>query len=110
MMDEITRRLRMIEYDSVLVNINLGIEAIRCIRANYSRIPVFAFAKAASDDVQLNAFDAGADDFIVKPFELPLLAARVRSSIRRYLPSDHRASAPPGHGPQAFTCQFESVR
>ena len=83
-MDEITRRLRMIEYDSVLVNINLGIEAIRCIRANYSRIPILAFAKTANDDVQLSAFDTGADDFIVKAFKLLLLAARLRSSIRRY--------------------------
>lgn len=83
-MDEITRRLRMIEYDSVLVNINLGIEAIRCIRANYSRIPILAFAKTANDDVQLSAFDTGADDFIVKPFKLLLSAARLRSSIRRY--------------------------
>jgi two-component system KDP operon response regulator KdpE len=82
--DEITRRLRMVEYDSVLLNINLGIEAIRCIRADYSRLPIFVFAKTTNDGVQLAAFDAGADDFIVLPVKPPLLAARVRSSIRRY--------------------------
>jgi two-component system KDP operon response regulator KdpE len=82
--DEIARRLRMIEYDAVLLNTNLGIEAIRSIRADYSRMPVFAYAKAANDGVQLDAFDAGADDFIGMPFKLSLLDARVRSSIRRY--------------------------
>jgi two-component system KDP operon response regulator KdpE len=82
--DEIARRLRMIEYDAVLLNINLEIEAIRFIRAEYSRMPVFAYAKATNDSVQLNAFEAGADDFIVMPFKLSLLDARVRSSIRRY--------------------------
>jgi two-component system KDP operon response regulator KdpE len=82
--DEIARRLRMIEYDAVLLNMNLGIETIRFIRADHSRMPVFAYAKAANDSVQLKAFDAGADDFIVMPFKLSLLDARVRSSIRRY--------------------------
>ena len=82
--DEIARRLRMVEYDAVLLNVNLGIDAVRFIRADYSRMPVFAYAMAANDSVQLNALDAGADDFIVMPFKLSLLDARVRSSIRRY--------------------------
>ena len=85
--DEIARRLRMIEYDAVLLNITLGIEAVRLIRADYSRMPVLAYATdatAANDSAQLNAFDAGADDFVVMPFKLSLLDARVRSSIRRY--------------------------
>ena len=74
----------MVEYDSVLLNINLGLEAIHCIRAHSSRIPIFAFAKNANDGVQLSAFDAGADDFIVMPSKVALLAARIRSSIRRF--------------------------
>jgi two-component system KDP operon response regulator KdpE len=82
--DEITRRLRMVDYDSVLLNINLGIEAIRCIRAHSSRIPIFALAKTTNDGVQVSAFDAGADDFIVMPFKVALLTARIRSSIRRF--------------------------
>jgi two-component system KDP operon response regulator KdpE len=82
--DEITRRLRMVDYDSVLLNINLEIDAIRSVRAQSSRMPVFALANTTNDSVQLSAFDAGADDFIVMPFKPSLFAARVRSSIRRY--------------------------
>jgi two-component system, OmpR family, KDP operon response regulator KdpE len=83
-LEEIAKRLRLIEYDSVLLNINLGIEAIYCVRAQYSRIPVFVFADQASDAMQIKAFDAGADDVIIAPGKTPLLMARLRSGIRRF--------------------------
>lgn len=82
--EDIAKRLRMIEYDSVLLNLNLGIEAIHCVRAQFSRIPVFVLADQASDAMQIKAFDAGADDVIMAPTKTSLLTARIRSGIRRF--------------------------
>ena len=79
--EEIAKRLRMVEYDSVLLNLNLGIEAIHCVRAQFSRIPVFVLADQASDATQIKAFDAGADDVIIIPTKMSLLMARIRSGF-----------------------------
>jgi DNA-binding response OmpR family regulator len=62
-----------------------GITVCRRLRANpnYVSLPIlFLTAKGSTDDV-VDGLDAGADDYVVKPFELAELRARVHALIRR---------------------------
>lgn len=62
-----------------------GITLCRQLRrdARFAALPIlFLTAKGSTDDI-VNGLDAGADDYIVKPFELPELRARVNALLRR---------------------------
>jgi DNA-binding response OmpR family regulator len=62
-----------------------GITVCRKLRANsrYITLPVlFLTAKGSTDDI-VDGLDAGADDYVIKPFELPELRARVHALLRR---------------------------
>lgn len=70
-----------------------GIELCRSLRSQGQRVPVlFLTAKDTLDD-RVMGLDAGADDYLIKPFELRELLARVRAIFRRQ-------SSEPGLSPQ----------
>lgn len=74
-------------FDLVLLDLGLpgkdGLEVLRWIRARKSITPVIIIT--ARDDVEdrVKGLDAGADDYVVKPFNFDELAARIRSGLRR---------------------------
>lgn len=75
------------QYDLLILDWMLphksGIEICRSVRAHYIGTPVlFLTAKDTVDD-RVDGLDAGADDYLVKPFELRELLARVRALLRR---------------------------
>ena len=74
-------------YDAVLMDVNMpgigGIEACRAIRRNAPRIQILMLTVKDRESDKLAAFDAGADDYITKPFSIPELAARLRAAVRR---------------------------
>ena len=73
-----------------------GLELCRRLRANGSTVPVlFLTAKDTLDDRVLG-LDAGADDYLMKPFELRELLARVRALLRR------SATTPTPSAPERF--------
>jgi DNA-binding response OmpR family regulator len=77
------------EFDVVILDLGLpdvdGSEALRMIRA-VSEIPVIV-ATARDDEAEIvRLFDAGADDYVVKPFSVEHLAARLRAVLRRSAP------------------------
>ena len=82
-------------FDLILLDVNLpgmnGLEACRVIRSGTSvpdvAIIVLTVRNAEKDKVE--ALDAGADDYVVKPFSTPELLARIRAALRRALvPAD----------------------
>jgi two-component system KDP operon response regulator KdpE len=81
-------RLRMVDYEAVLLDINMpgigGIETCRRIRRNYTKIPILMLTVRDSEDDKVEALEAGADDFVTKPFQTRELTARIRASIRRF--------------------------
>ena len=79
--------LRSSPFDLVLLDLGLperdGLEVLRELRARGDATPVIIVT--ARDDVQnrIQGLDAGADDYIIKPFDLDEVAARMRSVLRR---------------------------
>jgi two-component system KDP operon response regulator KdpE len=78
--------IRKQRVELILLDVNLpgmsGIETCKEIRRT-SRIPVIMLTVRNSERDKVQAFDAGADDYIVKPFGSDELTARVRATLRR---------------------------
>jgi two-component system KDP operon response regulator KdpE len=85
--EEALLRLRMIGYDAVLLDINMpgmgGMEACRRICHSYPHLPIIVLTVRDEEDDKVEALDAGADDYVTKPFQIRELTARLRSAIRR---------------------------
>lgn len=85
--EEAMTRLRMVDYEAVLLDINMpgmgGIETCRRICQNYPRLPIIMLTVLDQEDDKVEALDAGADDYVTKPFQIRELTARLRAAIRR---------------------------
>jgi DNA-binding response OmpR family regulator len=61
-----------------------GVDVLRWLRASaYAGLPVLMLTMLDREDDVLTAFDAGADDYLVKPASPPILLARIASQLRR---------------------------
>ncbi|MCW2798348.1 response regulator transcription factor [Nocardioides sp.] len=74
-------------YDAIVLDIMLpglnGYDVCKQLRAANVWTPVLMLSAKDGDYDQVDAFDLGADDYLVKPFSFPVLVARLRSLIRR---------------------------
>src|SRR6202050_2131913 len=74
-------------FDAVLLDVNMpgmgGIETCRRMRKKAPLLPILMLTVRDGGGDKIEAFDAGADDYITKPFSVPELAARLRSAVRR---------------------------
>jgi two-component system KDP operon response regulator KdpE len=74
-------------FDVVLLDVNMpgigGIEACRQIRRKAPRLQILMLTVRDGEADKIEALDAGADDYITKPFSIQELAARLRSAVRR---------------------------
>jgi two-component system, OmpR family, KDP operon response regulator KdpE len=100
--EEALDKLRSETYDLVLLDMNMpgtgGIETCRLIRSN-SDIAIIMLTVNNAEKDKVEALDAGADDYVTKPFSTPELLARIRATLRR-LPQ-----APDDAGLQQLTLQ-----
>ena len=74
--------------DIMIVDLGLpdedGIKVIQEVRL-WSPVPVIVLSARTAEEQRLSAFEAGADDYVVKPFSAPELMARVRAALRRHV-------------------------
>jgi two-component system response regulator MprA len=84
------KRLGQAEFDAVVLDVlmpNLdGFEVCRRLRAAGNRTPILILTARDSEEDRIRGLDLGADDYLVKPFALGELLARVRALLRRTRP------------------------
>ncbi|MEU4463447.1 response regulator [Streptomyces sp. NPDC024017] len=72
--------------DAVLLDLGLsdmdGVDVIKALRG-WSRVPILVLSARQASDEKVAALDAGADDYITKPFSIDELLARLRAAVRR---------------------------
>jgi len=99
--------VRKTKPDLVLLDMNMpgigGLEACKEIRRS-TDAPIIMLTVRNAERDKVAALDAGADDYVVKPFGIEELLARIRSALRRYAPGD--AVAP--FVSKEMTIDFES--
>ena len=83
---EALEKLRSERPDLVILDMNMpvmdGLEACREIRAG-SNVPIIMLTVRSAEKDKVRALDAGADDYVVKPFGIQELLARIRAALRR---------------------------
>lgn len=76
-----------VDYDAAILDLMLpgrsGLQVLRDLRARKAELPVLVLTARDSLDERVAGLDAGADDYMVKPFALAELAARLRAVLRR---------------------------
>jgi DNA-binding response OmpR family regulator len=84
---------RVIDYDAVVLDVMLpgrsGFQVLRDIRARKASLPVLILTAKDSVEERVTGLDAGADDYMVKPFALAELSARLRALLRRGAPREN---------------------
>lgn len=89
--EEALESMRKERPDLVLLDMNMpgmgGIETCREIRRT-SDAPIIMLTVRNAERDKVRALDAGADDYVVKPFGIEELLARIRAALRRYSPGD----------------------
>jgi two-component system KDP operon response regulator KdpE len=107
--EEALESIRKERPDLVLLDVNMpgmgGIETCREIRRS-SDAPIIMLTVRKMERDKVLALDAGADDYVVKPFGMEELLARIRASLRRSSPGD----AIPAFVSHDVTIDFESRR
>jgi two-component system, OmpR family, KDP operon response regulator KdpE len=92
--------------DLIILDVNLpgisGLETCREIRAS-SDVPIIMLTVRNTERDKVQALDAGADDYVVKPFGVEELLARIRAALRRAAPGD----APPAFVSDELSIDFE---
>jgi two-component system KDP operon response regulator KdpE len=84
--EEALSLVRSNTFDAVLLDINMpgmsGIDTCKIMRQLFPRMPILMLTVRDSEDDKVEALDAGADDYVTKPFQLRELTARIRAAMR----------------------------
>ena len=85
--DNALHALKNEPFDAVILDLGLptidGMEVLRAIRRHGSQLPILVLTARDAVDNRIEGLDAGADDYLTKPFEVAELKARLRALLRR---------------------------
>jgi two-component system response regulator TctD len=88
--DAADRLLQQVRYDVVLLDLNIpnlsGKAVLRRLRERGDAVPVIVLTATESLDQKVLCLEIGADDYLVKPFEIRELVARIGALVRRQMP------------------------
>lgn len=86
--------IRTETYDLVILDLNLpgksGLDILKAMRSRDNSVPVLVLTARDTVQDRITGLDSGADDYMIKPFDLDELSARIRALIRR----SHGRSSP----------------
>lgn len=79
--------LQTINYDVMILDINLphmsGLDLLKHLRSTHHAVPVLLLTARDAPSQRVEGLDAGADDYLIKPFDFDELLARIRALLRR---------------------------
>jgi DNA-binding response OmpR family regulator len=82
-----TTAAKSLDYDLILLDLGLprrdGLDVLRELRSRKDRVPVLIATARDSVQQRVEGLDAGADDYILKPYDMDELLARIRALLRR---------------------------
>lgn len=85
------RRKVNVEFDLIVLDLSLpdgdGLDLCRDLRSSARSVPVIMLTARDAPEQRVRGLDVGADDYLVKPFHIPELIARIRSVLRRSGPT-----------------------
>jgi two-component system OmpR family response regulator len=102
-------------YDAVILDLGLprvdGLTVLRCWRAEQVNVPVLILTARDSWTEKVEGIDAGADDYLAKPFRMEELQARIRALIRRAhgMPAPELTCEPVQLNPRAGTVTMDGA-
>ena len=92
--DEALEQLSRVAPDAVVLDIGMpgidGLDVCRRLRENGNRVPILLLTARVEVADRVAGLDAGADDYLVKPFDIEELKARLRALMRRAEPNGER--------------------
>jgi DNA-binding response OmpR family regulator len=102
------------DFDAMVLDIMLpgknGFEVANQLRAARNFIPILMLTARARPEDVLKGFASGADDYVAKPFELPIFLARLQGLLRRrewmQTPADHHSPPPPDKSADSSSEEF----
>jgi DNA-binding response OmpR family regulator len=101
--------------DLIILDLNLpvvsGTEVCRILRGqpHARRVPIIMLTARTGEDDRVEGLDAGADDYVTKPFSLRELSARVRAVMRRSAAAGVDGPQPAGYAGSHLTADFDAV-
>jgi two-component system phosphate regulon response regulator OmpR len=94
-------RLRFLQPDLIVMDVTMpgesGLELTEAHRRDNSATPILLLTARGSPDDRIAGFEAGADDYLPKPFDPRELVLRIRALLRRAAPPPPAVDAPKGH-------------
>jgi two-component system, OmpR family, KDP operon response regulator KdpE len=111
--EEALESIRTSTPDAILLDVNMpgmgGLEACREIRRSLD-VPILMLTVRNAERDKVLALDAGADDYVVKPFGMQELLARIRAALRRRVPQAEEASFTAKDFSMNFEARLVTVR
>jgi two-component system copper resistance phosphate regulon response regulator CusR len=91
---DVGEQAQSVDYDAIVLDLMLpgrsGFQVLRDVRARKPSLPVLILTAKDSLEERVAGLDGGADDYMVKPFALAELSARLRALLRRGTPRETR--------------------
>ncbi len=107
-------RLRFLEPDLMVLDVMMpgegGLSLTESLRAERSALPVLLLTARGAPEDRIAGFEAGADDYLGKPFEPLELVLRIRAMLRRITPAEAPAPAAPAGPVRLGAASFDAER
>jgi len=96
--EQALKQVEVQRFQAILLDVNMpgagGIVTCREMRRKHPQLQILMLTVRDREADKIEALDAGADDYITKPFSIPELAARLRSAVRRSAATEPDLGAP----------------
>ena len=89
----VMNKVNLVSYDIIILDVGLlgmdGFEILRCLRAQSDDFPILMLTARDAVGDRVHGLQLGADDYLVKPFALKELVARIQALTRRFRARQH---------------------